>query len=316
MTECDKCRSEAIIYQKYSGMHLCGDHFEQDVHRKIRESIRETGVFAHSAQIAVAISGGKDSCTLLYALKTLFCKRPNIELTAIMVDEGIEGYRPKKLEFAKALAERLEIPYVVRNVKEAFNMTIDMMAAQESDQRITTCTAETTCRVCEAMRKIVLSHTARELNADALATGHNLDDEAQAIMQNYLRGDVDSLFRLRPRRTQPCKAPSIIPLIKPLRRIPEKEIALYALTHDLLLQDSKASPLADEAFHTEVGNVLNDFEDRHPGTKYSLLRSLERMLELEPDSIYQACQRCGEPSPGTVCQRCRMLEDIFRGQSL
>jgi tRNA(Ile)-lysidine synthase TilS/MesJ len=97
MTECDKCRSEAIIYQKYSGMHLCGSHFEEDVHRKIRESIRETGVFAHSARVAVAVSGGKDSCTLLYALKTLFCRRPNIELIAIMVDEGIEGMSSRAL---------------------------------------------------------------------------------------------------------------------------------------------------------------------------------------------------------------------------
>lgn len=315
MTECDKCRSRAVIYQKYSGMHLCEDHFEEDVHRKIRESIRETGVFAHSARIAVAISGGKDSCTLLYALKTLFCRRPNIELTAIMVDEGIDGYRPKTLEFAKALAERLDIPYVVRCVKEAFNMTVDTLAAQELD-RHTTYTAYTTCRVCEAMKNTILSRTARELNADALATGHNLDDEAQAIMQNYLRGDVDSLFSLQPHRTQPGMAPSIIPLIRPLRRVPEKEIALYALTHDLLLQDSMACPHMDEAFHARVRNVLNDFEGRHPGTMYSLLRSLERVIELKPDSTYHACQRCGDPCTGTVCQSCRMLEEVVRGQSL
>jgi uncharacterized protein (TIGR00269 family) len=166
------------------------------------------------------------------------------------------------------------------------------------------------------MRNTILSRTARELNADTLATGHNLDDEAQAVMQNYLRGDVDSLLRMQSHRTQPDVVPSIVPLIKPLRRVPEKEIALYALMHDLLIQDSKACPHMDEAFHAEVKNVLNDFEDRHPGTMYSLLRSLERVLELKPDSTYQACQRCGDPCAGTICQSCSMLEKIIQGQSL
>ena len=308
--KCDKCHSRAIIFQKYSGMHLCSAHFDEDVRRKIRESIRETGIFARRARVAVALSGGKDSSTLLYVLKDLFSKRKDIELVAIMIDEGIEGYRPKTLGFAKALAERLDVPYVIKSLKDAFGVTMDEVASREHDL--------SPCSFCRVMRKDLLNKTARELNADALATGHNLDDEAQTVLQSYLRGDINRLFRLQPRGL----SPGMVPRIKPLRRIPENETALYATAHGLNPFDSGSCPRVEDAMRLEVKNMLNDFEARHPGTKYSLLRSLDRVLDLQPDSSSLAaslatpCQRCSEPCGGDVCQSCRMLARIVRGKSL
>jgi uncharacterized protein (TIGR00269 family) len=247
MVICDKCRARAIIYQKYSGMRLCSAHFEEDVHRKIRESIRETGIFSHSARVAVALSGGKDSSTLLYALKTLFSKRKDIEFIAIIIDEGIEGYSPKTLDGAISLAKQLEVPYVIKSQNEA-------------------------------MRENLLNKTARELKADALATGHNLDDEALAVLLKYLKGDIDGLFQLKHGRL----SPGTVPKIKPLRRIPEKEAALYAVEHGIYPVDSEIGPCsnAKDDMSLEVRTMLNDFETRHPGTKYSLLRSLDRLLDM------------------------------------
>lgn len=304
--KCDKCHSRAIIYQKYSGMRLCSAHFGEDVCRKIRESIRETGIFARGARVAVALSGGRDSSVLLCVLKDLFSKRKDVELVAIMIDEGIEGYRPKTLGFAKALTERLEVPYVIKSLKEAFGVTMDEVASLERDQAA--------CSFCSVMKNSLLNKAARELNADALATGHNLDDEAQMVFQSYLKGDIDSLFRPHPRHPQP----GLVPWIKPLRRIPEEETALYATTHGLSPFDSKGCPHEKDAMRLEVKNTLNDFEARHPGTRYSLLRSLDRVVDLQPDSAFLAapCQRCGEPCAGDVCKSCQMLAWIVRGKSL
>ncbi|HOV52529.1 MAG TPA: tRNA lysidine(34) synthetase TilS, partial [Methanothrix sp.] len=75
MTWCDKCCSKAIIYQRYSGMHLCQAHFDEDVHRKIRESLRQTRLFGRGERVAVGLSGGGDSATLLYVLKNMFSRR-------------------------------------------------------------------------------------------------------------------------------------------------------------------------------------------------------------------------------------------------
>jgi uncharacterized protein (TIGR00269 family) len=305
MLRCDKCRGRAIIYQKYSGLHLCQSHFEEDVHRKIRESLRKTGIFSRGARLALALSGGKDSSTLLYVLKTLFSKRKDIEIVAVLIDEGIVGYRPQTLQHARGLAERLEVPYVEKSFREAFDATTDQVASHDQKQ--------SPCSFCGVMRKTLLNRTARELEADALATGHNLDDEAQTVLMNCLRGDVDRLFRLRPRRAQP----GLVPRIKPLQRVPEKETALYAITHQLYPFDSGSCPHISDAMRLEVKSMLNDLEARHPGTKYSLLKGLERILALQPESSFQArpCQMCGEPSGNGICQSCLLLDRIREGKA-
>jgi uncharacterized protein (TIGR00269 family) len=305
MLRCDKCRGQAIIHQKYSGLHLCQNHFEEDVHRKIRESLRKTGIFYRHAKIALALSGGKDSSTLLYVMKTLFSNRKDIEIVAVLIDEGIAGYRGQTLEHGRALAERLEVPYVEKSFRETFDATTDEVASRDQEQA--------PCSFCGVMRKTLLNRTARELGADALATGHNLDDEAQTVLLNCLRGDVDRLFRLRPRRGQP----GMVPRIKPLQRVPEKETALYAITHQLYPFDSGSCPHIGEAMRLEVKSMLNDLEARHPGTKYSLLKSLERILALAPESSFQArpCQRCGEPSGNGTCQSCLLLDRIREGKA-
>lgn len=265
MIACDKCRAKAIIHQRYSGMHLCKAHFRDDVYRKIRESIRETGIFARKARVAVALSGGKNSSVLLYALKDQFSKRKDIEFIAVMIDEGIDGYRSKRLDFAKSLAKRLDVPYVIRSVGDVFGITTD-------DDGL-------------------LNRVARELNADALATGHNLDDEAVSVLLSYLRGDIDGLFLLM----QHTSSPGIVRRIKPLRRVPEEEIALYAALYGLS-NFEEAYPHAGDVMRMEVRSSLNDFEAGHPGTKYSMLRSLDRILDLQPNSGSQQapCRRRGD----------------------
>ncbi len=58
MIRCDKCQSSAIIYQKYSGKRLCQAHFDEDVFRKVRESLRQTGIFGRGARVALDLDGG------------------------------------------------------------------------------------------------------------------------------------------------------------------------------------------------------------------------------------------------------------------
>jgi uncharacterized protein (TIGR00269 family) len=300
MIRCDRCSGKAIIYQRYSGLHLCQAHFDGDVHRKIRETLREYRIFGRKARIAVALSGGKDSATLLYVLRSLFSRRRDLELVALLVDEGIDGYRERTLAAARALAEHLEVPFVTKRFSEAFGVTTDQAARQN----------QAPCSFCGVMRKTLLNKAAREIGADALATGHNLDDEAQTVLLNCLRGDIDRLFRLRPGK----ELAGMVPRIKPLRRVPEKETALYAITHGLYPFESGSCPYIEDAMRLEVKKLLNDFEAGHPGTKYSLLRSLERILELQPASSFQIarCDRCGEPSGSGTCQSCRLLEHLIR----
>jgi len=85
--KCDKCKHASIIYQRYSGMHLCKKHFMEDVERKIKLTIRKHYPVKKNETIAVAISGGKDSSVLLYMLHKIFGERPDIRLIALSVDD-------------------------------------------------------------------------------------------------------------------------------------------------------------------------------------------------------------------------------------
>ncbi len=113
MSRCDKCLRRAIIYQRYSGMHLCREHFEEDVHRKIREALRRTGLFGHGARIAMGLDGGRRSATLAFVLKNIFIRRKDIDIFAIIIDEGREGQSTAR---ARQVADLLDIPYTVKSL--------------------------------------------------------------------------------------------------------------------------------------------------------------------------------------------------------
>ena len=296
--KCMKCEKDAIIFQKYSGMHLCKKHFIEDVDRKIKSTIKKNFKITKNEVIAVALSGGKDSSVLLYVLNKILSKRRDVELVAITIDEGIAGYRAHTLEAAKELTCELGIRHIVRTFEDEFGTTLDELVSKER--------VKGACSYCGVLRKSLLNKTANEIGATKLATGHNLDDEAQTILLNHLRGDVERLVRLKPPRV----LEGLVLRAKPLRNIPEKEVALYALVNKLPVDFSEC-PYAHEAMRGEIRDILNDFEVNHPGTKYSLLSGFDKMLPLLAKEYAQAdltiCRICWESCNDGLCQACKLL---------
>jgi uncharacterized protein (TIGR00269 family) len=123
---------------------------------------------------------------------------------------------------------------------------------------------------------------------------------------NYLRGDIDRLLRL----DHPAKE-GLVRRVKPLRYVPEKEVALYAILKGIPINLDECRFSAG-VFRAEVRDMLNDLELRHPGTKYSLVRGLERILHLTTRSPFELgqCTRCKEPAVRTLCQSCEVLEKL------
>ena len=296
--KCKKCNHEAVIFQKYSGMHLCKRHFIEDVERKIKLTIRKEYNIKKNDVIAVALSGGKDSSVALYIMHKILGERPDIQIVAISVDEGINGYRPQSLELAKQLTETLGIRHIIKSFKDEHGITMDELAVMEREKG--------TCSYCGVLRKSVLNRAALEIGATKLVTGHNLDDEAQTILLNHFRGDMERMVRLSPS----AAIEGLVMRAKPLRNIPEKEVALYALINSLPVDFSEC-PYAGEALRGEIRELLNSFEVNHPGTKYSLLRGFDKLVgalakELPPAKI-DKCRICGDTCTEDLCQACKML---------
>jgi uncharacterized protein (TIGR00269 family) len=299
--KCMKCNHEAIIFQKYSGMHLCKKHFVEDVERKIKLTIRKDYSIQKNDVIAVALSGGKDSSVTLYVMHKILGKRPDIKIVAISVDEGIEGYRQHSLKAAGILTEMLGIRHIIGSFKDVHGVTMDELAAMDREKG--------TCSYCGVLRKNILNKLALEIGATKLVTGHNLDDEAQTILLNHLRGDVERMLRLAPT----AAVDGLVLRVKPLRNIPEKEVALYALVNSLPV-DFNECPYAGEALRGEVREMLNNFEAKHPGTKYSLLRGFDKLVQALakefPPARVEKCRICGETCTENLCQACKLLGKI------
>ena len=248
MFRCDKCQSFAIIYQKYSGKRLCQAHFDEDVFRKVRESLRQTGLFGRGARVALDLDGGIGGAVLAFVLKDIFRNRRDIDFVAVFVDEGEARAEPARL-----IAERLEIPAVEKRLPSLLTPAEACSIFDASPER---------------KRKFLMA-LAQEMGAGVLATGHNLDDEATDVFISYLRGELNGLLAPGDGLEE-----GKIPWIKPLRRIPEKEIRLFAIKHGL----GRPDIVLEDDFRIEAKRLLSEFDSRHPGTKYSLLRSQEKLF--------------------------------------
>jgi uncharacterized protein (TIGR00269 family) len=152
-----------------------------------------------------------------------------------------------------------------------------------------------------------LNHAARELDVDSLATGHNLDDEAQAVVMNYLSGDIERLYRLNGN----ARSDALVKRIKPLSRLPEKEVMLYALLNSLDFSADEC-PYAKDAYRFSVRDFLNDLEVERPGVKFSVISGWERLVNsgvMEADKL-RTCKLCGQPSAREICRVCVFGEEI------
>jgi uncharacterized protein (TIGR00269 family) len=235
-------------------MHLCREHFEADVHRKIREELRKTGLFGPGSRIALGLDGGRKSAMLAFVLKNLFIARKNIELLAVIIDEGKKSCPTAKQ--AADVAKQLDIAYTI--------VSLPLLQDQKTPH---------TVRPVRKMELLLLA--AEENQAAILATSETLDDEARDIFMSLLQGDADAVISGASLREEQTVA-----WIKPLRRIPEKEVRLYALGRHLGFDDADEMPDAI-ALRREAKRLLCDFDRRHPGTNYSLLRGLEKVRHMK-----------------------------------
>jgi uncharacterized protein (TIGR00269 family) len=316
--DCDKCPADAVTHAAYSGLHLCADHFLRSVESRVRSRVREDALVPPDATPEdpdtwlVGLSGGKDSVVLTTILHETFAADPRVELVALTVHEGIEGYRDASLDACRSLADELDIAHEVVSYAEEFDLEMDDVAREDPE-------GMAPCAYCGVFRRDVLSRYAEELDADKLLTGHNLDDEAQTAMMNLLSGDVDQMARHWDASLGPMderrEVEAFVPRAKPLRDVPEKEVALYAHCRELPVHMAEC-PHASEAYRGEVRDHLLALEEDHPGTRHSIMSGYEELARLAAaarergDDRTGECEQCGAPTTRGVCRKCALVESV------
>ena len=307
---CTVCKSrESFFYRKYSGERLCRKCFTESIEAKVRATITKHHMLKFDDCLAVAVSGGKDSLSLLHILAKMKRYRLKTSLVAVTVDEGIKGYRDEALDIAAKNCEELEIPHHVVSFKGLFGLTLDELISKAREKGQTELTS---CAYCGVLRRRALNVAAREVNASKIATAHTLDDEAQTVLMNIFRGDIARLAKEKPVTSE--VHPLLVRKIKPFCEILENESALYAYVKKIPFQDTPC-PYAAEALRNDIRGMLNLMEEKHAGTKFTVFRAMERLrpaLELTAEKEqFKTCVECGEPSAQELCKTCEMLRHVL-----
>ena len=304
---CTACkRREAVYFRPYSGERLCKKCFIESIEEKTRATISKYEMFEFDDRIAVGVSGGKDSTSLLYVLEKIEREFPKSTLVAVTVDEGIKGYRDEALKIARKNCEKLNVEHHIVSFKKLFGYKLDeiveLMKKREAEL--------SPCAYCGVLRRRALNIAARQVDADKLATAHSLDDEVQTILINILHGDPLRLARAKPVTEEVHE--KLVRRVKPFCEIPEREIAFYAYLKNIEFQ-SFPCPYAPQALRSEIRIILNRLEERHPGMKYTIFRSIERIrpaLERMAEKELKECRICGEPTTGEICKVCELLQEL------
>ncbi len=309
MVNCMNCQNKAVVTLQHGS--LCKSHFIKYFENKVFKTINKFRLIDRNDKLCIATSGGKDSLTVLYLTKKYLenYNIPTDNLFALVIDEGIKNYRGKTIEDLKVFCKNLNIKLHSASNEEEFGKTLD-----EAYPIINKGTKKKPCNVCGVWRRYLLNKYSRKYGATKIITGHNLDDEAQAIMMNHFKANIKLAGRLGP-ISGIQENDLFVQRVKPLYLCSEKEVRLYTLLKKFQVQYTEC-PYSREGYRYQVQEMLNDFENKYKGTKQGIVNSFLAILPLLQEKEkglqekIQKCQSCNEAANTDICNACKMKEVI------
>ena len=299
---CKLCKTKPVIQLVNSKITLCENCFYKYIERKVKKNIRKYKLIENSdKKIGVAVSGGKDSIVMIDILNKVIAKRKYPKLTAVIIDEGVKNYSDYNVKFVKEYCKKNKIELKV--FKFDNKLTTDKIAKK----------TENACQCCAILKRQMINKIAKKLKFDKIATGHNLDDEAQTILMNQFKRKMDVSARLGP-KPGVIRSKHFVPRIKPLYFINEDEIRLYIKLKKFKIFKGRC-PYAHLSYRDDVRALVDEFESKHAGTKNSIVNSFLEILPLlkkhyKSSKEINLCSNCGEPCIGDVCKACEVLDRL------
>ncbi|NJE25329.1 TIGR00269 family protein [Thermococcus sp. MV5] len=286
---CKFCGNKAYIKIHYPKMYLCVNHFIEYFERKVKRTIERYKLLKPAERILVVISGGKDSVVTAHILKKL-----GYNIECLHINLGIGEYSRKSEEYVKRQCELIDAPLHIVRVKEILGAGIGEVR-----------TRRPTCSYCGLTKRYIFNKFAYDNGFNVIATGHNLDDEASFIFSNLMNWNTEYLAKQGPLL---LGEGVFVKKVKPLYELTEREVVAYALAVGIeyLIEEC---PHARGATTIEYKEILNQMEEKRPGTKISFVKGYLRKKslfgqELEKAEL-RACEVCGMPAQGEKCSFCR-----------
>ena len=219
----------------------------------LRKACEDFNLIEEGDVVAVGVSGGKDSLLLLHAL-SLYRNFSKVSFTikALTLTMGLE---PFDLTGIRALCEKLQVEYVVRETE------IGKIIFDERKEK-------NPCSLCAKMRRGALNELSKEVGANKLALGHHRDDAIETLLLCLLHEGRIHTFHPKTYLSR-CD----LTVIRPMVYVPEKHILHLAKELELPIVKSPC-PANGYTERQEMKELLDSLCKRYPNARELMLSAL------------------------------------------
>ncbi len=231
------------------------------VSRAVGRAIHQYGMISDGDRIAVALSGGKDSLTLMWALHERLSRIPiNYSLSAIYIDLGFEGDPANLIEdYCKEMGYRFHVEHT------------DYGRKAHSDEN-----RENPCFLCSRLRRKRLFELTHELGCDKLAFGHHMDDIIETLFLNMCySGQISTMVPYQPFFN------GKLTVIRPLAFLDESTINLFAENRSFPQVENRC-PTSKISKRHEIKKMLNSLYQTNKKIRGNIFRAMSRV---KPDYL-------------------------------
>lgn len=224
---------------------------------RMRRAITDYNMIQDGDRIAVGLSGGKDSLTLLNALARLKTFLPvKFELVAVTLDMGFQGFDASKLE---GLCNELKVPFVLEQTNIG-KIVFDMR--NESNP----------CSLCANLRRGALNSTAVKYECNKTALGHHLDDVIETFFLSLMyEGRINTFSPVTYLNRKK------IHVIRPMIYMPEADIKAFARKCDLPIVHNPC-PANCHTSREKIKILLRELSMHNPLLKRRVFGAIQRAL--------------------------------------
>jgi tRNA(Ile)-lysidine synthase TilS/MesJ len=214
----------------------------------VRKALFDFKMLEGVNKIGIALSGGKDSLTLLFLLKAISGRGfPQLDIHAIYIHGAYSCGAGIPIDYLSQICEKLGVHFHHREAKQKL----------ESLE----------CYGCSRERRGLLFEAVKSVGADTLAFGHHRDDHAQTVMMNLLlKGEfAGNLPKIRMQEYG-------VTILRPLIYVSEEDIRRFARQYGFMRITCRC-PVGQNSMRKQVDRLISELEAAYPNARENIARA-------------------------------------------